>query len=403
MNDILIGRQQILDNNLNIYAYEILFRGSDFDLDLREGATSATNQVISDTLLEIGLNDIVGTAQAFINFTAQNILEKTPLNLPRDRIVIEVLEDVTVDLRIINNLKEFSQQGYTIALDDFVLTPEWTPLLEFADIIKLDIMAMPLAETLAMIEKLKPYKLKLLAEKVETPEEYEILKKAGCQLFQGFFFSKPNIVAGKGKRLGINQTTAIKLLSTVNTPDVGFDDLSTVISQDVALSYKLLHYINSAFFSLPNKIESIHHAVTYLGLSEIKRWVNILTLASMTNKPDALLQNILVRGKMCELLAEQYQQDPSQLFFTGMLSSLDSLLDIPIDEALAQLPLTKNIAQAILNKQGIAGEILAYVLEYERWELSACNKHQITPVNVGDIYIQSINWANNVLGNITMR
>ncbi len=400
MNEILIGRQQILDNNLNIYAYEILFRGSNFDLNHKEGATSATNQVITDTLLEIGLNDIVGTARAFINFTAQNLLEKTPLNLPQDRIVIEVLEDVTVDLRIINNLREFSQQGYSIALDDFVLTPEWIPLLEFADIIKLDVMAMPLSETLAIIEKLKPYKLQLLAEKVETLEEYETLKKAGCELFQGFFFSKPNIVAGK-KRLSINQTAAIKLLSTINSLDVSFNELSSVISQDVGLSYKLLHYINSAFFSLPNKIESIHHAVTYLGLSEIKRWVNILTLTSMSNKPDALLQNILIRGKMCELLAEQYQQDPNQLFFTGMLSSLDSLLDIPIDEALAQLPLTKNIAQAILNKQGIAGEILAYVLCYERWELSCASKHRITPVNVGDIYIQSINWTNKVLGNIT--
>jgi EAL and modified HD-GYP domain-containing signal transduction protein len=397
MTEILIGRQQILDSKLNIYAYEILFRGSDFDLNQKEGATSATNQVITDTILEIGLNEVVGSDKAFINFTAQNLLEKTPLHLPKDRIVIEVLEDVIVDLRMINQIKEFSEQGYMIALDDFVFTEEWIPLIEMADIIKLDVMAMPIAETLATIEKLKPYNVKLLAEKVETLEEYEIFKKAGCELFQGFFFSKPKIV--KGKRLGVNQIATIKLLSTINKQDVSFGELSAVITQDVGLSYKLLHYINSAFFSLPNEIESIHHAVTCLGMSEIKRWVNILALTSFTDKPDALFQNILIRGKMCELLAEQFNQDPSQMFLMGMLSSLDSLLDIPIEEALAQLPMAEEVEQAILYKKGIAGDILAYVVFYEQWGLSSGDKTQrIKPDNIREIYLKSISWSREVLG-----
>ncbi len=397
MTEILIGRQQILDSKLNIYAYEILFRGSDFDLNQKEGATSATNQVITDTILEIGLNEVVGSDKAFINFTAQNLLEKTPLHLPKDRIVIEVLEDVIVDLRMINQIKEFSEQGYMIALDDFVFTEEWIPLIEMADIIKLDVMAMPIAETLATIEKLKPYNVKLLAEKVETLEEYEIFKKAGCELFQGFFFSKPKIV--KGKRLGVNQIATIKLLSTINKQDVSFGELSAVITQDVGLSYKLLHYINSAFFSLPNEIESIHHAVTCLGMSEIKRWVNILALTSFTDKPDALFQNILIRGKMCELLAEQFDQDPSQMFLMGMLSSLDSLLDIPIEEALAQLPMAEEVEQAILHKKGIAGDILAYVVFYEQWGLSFGDKTQrIKPDNIRGIYLKSIGWSREVLG-----
>ncbi len=397
MTEILIGRQQILDSKLNIYAYEILFRGSDFDLNQQEGATSATNQVITDTILEIGLNEVVGSDKAFINFTAQNLLEKTPLHLPKDRIVIEVLEDVVVDSKIINNIREFSEQGYTIALDDFVFTPEWVPLIELADIIKLDVMAMPIEQTLATIEKLKPYNVKLLAEKVETLEEYEIFKKAGCELFQGFFFSKPKIV--KGKRLGVNQIATIKLLSTINKSDVSFGELSAVITQDVGLSYKLLHYINSAFFSLPNDIESIHHAVTCLGMSEIKRWVNILALTSFADKPDALFQNILIRGKMCELLAEQFDQDPSQMFLMGMLSSLDSLLDIPIEEALAQLPMAEEVEQAILYKKGVAGDILAYVVFYEQWELSSDDtKQRVKPTNIREIYLKSISWSREVLG-----
>jgi len=189
MKDFLIGRQQILDSNLNTFAYEILFRGKNFDLTDSAGATNATNQVITDTILEIGLNEIVGAHKAFINFTGQNILDKTPLLLPKDRIVIEVLESVHIDAVMINSLKELSNAGYTIALDDFVLTDEWRPLLNFADIIKLDIIASSLTETQRLIEELKPYKVTLLAEKIETHQEFEKLRSWGCSLFQAFFLA----------------------------------------------------------------------------------------------------------------------------------------------------------------------------------------------------------------------
>lgn len=180
------------------------------------------------------------------------------------------MENVAVDLRIINNLKEFSQQGYTIALDDFVYSDEWKPLIEFADIIKLDVLEMGEERTRNAIKHLKSYNIKLLAEKVETHEEFQYLSELGCDYFQGFFFNKPNTVPGK--RLGVNQTAAIRLLTIINDPEVEIDQLAKTISLDVGLSYKLLHYINSAFFALPSKIESIQHAISYLGLKEVKRW-----------------------------------------------------------------------------------------------------------------------------------
>ena len=399
MSEILIGRQQILDSRLNIYAYEILFRGRDFDLSHIEGAANATNQVISDLLLEIGLNDIVGSAKAFINFTTRNLLEKTPLSLPKDRIVIEVLENITIDQTIIDNLNEFAREGYTIALDDFVFTPEWVPLVKIADIIKLDVKATPLPKLLALIEKLKRFNITLLAEKVETPEQFEVLKSAGCELFQGFFFSVPHTVVGK--RLGVNQAAAVELLAKINIPEASVDDISTIISHDVGLSYKLLRYINSAFLGLPNKIESIKHAVTYLGINEIKRWVNILTLTSLSDKPAALFQQILIRGKMCELLAKLYNEVPEHLFLIGLLSSLDSLLDIPLADALEQLPLSEDVYSAILQHSGTAGEILSYVISYERWELTEYTLSQIGPKNIGEVYLESIYWADNVLGSIS--
>lgn len=390
MTEFLIGRQQILDSKLNTFAYEILFRGKDFDLSIQESAASATKQVITDTILEIGLNELVGPHLAFINFTAQNLLEKTPLDLPKDRIVVEVLENVKVDQDIIKNLRELSSKGYTIALDDFELTEQWLPLLEFVDIIKLDIMANSLEETRQLIEKLKPYHLRLLAEKVETHAEYEQLKAWGCELFQGFFFSKPNLV--EGKRLGVSQTATIQLLSAINNSEVTFQEVSKVISQDVSLSYKLLHFINSASFGLANKIESIQHAITYLGLKEIRRWANILALSSMSSKTPALLQTILVRAKMCELLALEIKQNPESYFLMGLLSGLDSILDLPLERALTHLPLSNTLANAILHKTGLDGEALQYVLDYERWEIGQATFANIEPQRIAAIYLECIQW-----------
>ncbi|MDO9049304.1 MAG: HDOD domain-containing protein [Methylobacter sp.] len=398
MADIIIGRQQILDQKLDIYAYELLFRGNDFDLNHKSDATQATNQVITDTILELGLNTIVGTHKAFINFTTQNILDKTPLHLPKDRIVIEVLENVEIDSRIVANLKELSKLGYIIALDDFVFSDEWTPLVEFADIIKLDVLEMGESKTRELINRLKPYNVRLLAEKVETYAEYQYLLELGCNYFQGFFFNKPNTVSGK--RISINQTAAIQLLNTVNNPDVEFEDLAKIISQDVGLSYKLLHYINSAFFALSNKVSSIKHAISYLGLKEIKRWINILTLASLSNKPEAVMQNALIRGKMCEELAGLSGNKSDNFFLIGILSNLDSLLDMPLDEALNQLPLADDIVSAILHKKGLGGEALRCVISYEQWDISSISFKDIDQSAIGDAYIRSINWAKDVMNNI---
>lgn len=400
MADFIIGRQQILDKKLNIYAYEILFRGQDFDLRREDGATQATNQVITDSILELGLNQIVGPHKAFINFTTQNILEKTPMNLPKDRIVVEVLENVSVDSRIINNLKELTQQGYTIALDDFVFSEEWKPLIEFADIIKLDILDLGENKTRTTIEQLKPYNVKLLAEKVETHDEYLYLREMGFDYFQGYFFQKPNIIAGK--RLGVNQAAAIRLLTVINDPEVEFEQLTLIISQDAVLSYKLLHYINSAFFSVPNKIKSIRHAISYLGLKEIKRWSNILTLASLSNKPVAMLQNALIRAKMCERLGDLIGEQSEHFFLVGILSSLDSILDIPLEDALAQLPLTDDMTSAILAGEGPAGEALRCVINYNYWNISAVAFQDLDQKIIGEAYIQSINWAKDVLSEVIL-
>jgi EAL and modified HD-GYP domain-containing signal transduction protein len=203
-----------------------------------------------------------------------------------------------------------------------------------------------------------------------------------------------------GKRINVNQTAAIELLTTINKTDVEFEDLTRIISLDVGLSYKLLHYINSAFFSLPNKVSSIKHAVACLGLKEIKRWVNILTLSALSEKPEAVMQNALIRGKMCEELARLGGDKSDNFFLIGILSNLDSLLDMPLKEALEQLPLADDIVSAILYKTGVGGEALKCVISYEHWDILSIEFKNIDQSLIGDAYIKSISWAKDIMSNI---
>lgn len=200
--------------------------------------------------------------------------------------------------------------------------------------------------------------------------------------------------------MNVNQASAIQLLSAVNKADTRFEDISKVISQDVGLCYKLLHYINSAFFSLPTQIESIHQATVLLGLMELKRWINILTLASLSDKPRTVLQVALIRAKMSELLAARLGEDQDRFFLVGILSCLDSFLDMPIDKILDHLPLSKEIAEAILYQTGRAGEVLQYTIAYERWQLSSNSFHDINPKTIAGIYLNSITWTRYVLDNL---
>ncbi len=393
MTDFIIGRQQILDKKLNIYAYELLFRQQ----GLNSNSKNEANQIIIDTILNVGIKNIVDENRAFINFGTQNILDKTPLLLPKEQIVICVLGDVKIDWRIINNLQEMSEKGYLIALEDFVFTEELKPVVEFINMVTLDISEMGGTKVRDAIAQLSVYDLKVLVKNVQTYTEYQYLLELSCDYFQGFFFSKPNLV--EGKRMGVNQLAAIRLLTTINNPTVEFDELTNVISEDVGLSYKLLHYINSAFFSLPSKINSINQAVSYLGMNELKRWINILMLSSLSDKPVVVMQNALIRGKMCELLAKAIGQKTENFFLIGMLSSLDSILDISLDEALEQLPLGDDVTEAILKHNGIGGEALNCVLSYEHWETGAITFSNVDQKIIGEIYIESINWATKVISN----
>jgi EAL and modified HD-GYP domain-containing signal transduction protein len=379
---------------MEVFGYELLFRGDGINLSEESGASQATNQIIVDTILEHGLQQVVGSHLAFINFSTRNILDKVPLLLPKDRVVIEVLENIKVDQAIVEAVRELASEGYCIALDDFVFSDQWRPLVQLADIIKIDVRSADRQKIRRMINQLKAFDVKLLAEKVETQDEYQQLRSLGCHYFQGYFFSKPNIVPGK--RVEISQHSAAQILAAINKPDVDIEELAETISRDVGLSYKLLRYINSAYFALRHEVESIQEAIVYLGQKQIRMWATILTLSSFSNKPNELLTVSLTRAKMCERLASRAGENSENFFLVGVISNLDSLLDIPMKDILESLPLAEDVRNAVLQQEGIKGQALRCAVSYEQWNVADIQFRNLGAGEIRDAFLESVDWADGV-------
>lgn len=396
MQEFLIGRQQIFDRDLKVFAYELLFRDAQGRGPQEVEATDASNQVIVNSLLEEGLERVVGPHRAFINFTRDNLLEGTAHLLPKDKVVVEVLESVAIDDALIDAMAVLARDGYMIALDDFVLSDEWLPLIKLAHIVKLDILNMSTDTGRRYIELLRRFSVKFLAEKVETHEQYAEYREMGCDYFQGFLFSRPNLVQGKKAHTG--QHAVIRLLAEINRADVKISELAQAISMDARLSYKLLRYINtSAAFGIPKKIDSIQHAILMLGFKEIRRWANLLALVSFPSAPKELIVVSLTRAKMCERLAVAARLANSEEYFlTGLMSMLDQMLGVALEEVIADLPLAENVVHGLERREGLLGEALNCVIDYECWRLDTIRFSTLTVADIGHAYMDSVAWANEL-------
>lgn len=392
MQDIFLGRQPIFDRDLNVYAYELLFRRGTQNQAGQFDGDQATSQVIINTFIEIGLDNIVGKHLAFINLTRSFLVADEPMPFPKERVVLEILEDIKADADVVAGVHNLASQGYCMALDDFVYDEKLRPLIELAHIIKIDLMALSRDELNEHVQLLRKYPVKLLAEKIETQEEFEHCKQLGFDYFQGYFLSKPNIV--QGTQLPPNRLAVLQLLAKLQDPESSAGDLERLVSQDVGLSYKLLRYINSAFFAFPKKIESIRQAVVYLGLQAIKSWVTLLVVAGMDDKPAELVIQAMQRAKMCELLAKTAKQQPAETYFTvGLFSLLEALMDTPLVDILDKLPFTEDVRRALLKHEGPYGEALQCVLAYEKGDFNRARFGRLAPSQMTDAYIAAARWA----------
>lgn len=392
MQDIFIGRQPIYDRNLNVYAYELLFRSGLDNAAMFSDGDRATSHVINNAFLEFGLEKLVGRHRAFINLTRSFLTGEWELPFPRDRVVLEVLEDIEPDIDVIEAVRELRSSGHTLALDDFIYHDKLRPLIEHADIIKIDLMAVPAGELETHLEQLRDYKVRLLAEKIETLEQFEHCKDLGFDYFQGYFLSRPQVISGKA--VPASGLATVRLLAELQQPEVTPEELETLISQDLGLSYKLLRYINSAFFSLPRKVDSIRQAVVYLGNRTIKTWATLLVFCGVEDRPTDLMTIAMLRARMCQLLAEKTgESDPEVYFTAGLFSALEALLGMPLDQILAALPLSDALKCALLQHEGRLGEALRCVLEYEQTRWDSARFRNLPPAEITEAYVEAARWA----------
>lgn len=390
--DFLIGRQPIVDRDSSIQAYELLFRHAQGQAAESFGSTAASNRIIVDSLLEHGLDRLVGRQRAFINFTRDNLLSGTALLLPRGKVVIEVLETVEIDAALIDAVRDLAARGYAIALDDFVFDPEWLPLVDCAELVKIDVRTTTPAAVREVMASLSNRPVRFLAEKVETQAEFEAYRDLGCAYFQGYHFSKPQIV--RGTRLETSQMAVLQLLARINEPNITLDELARTISLDLGLSYKLLRYLNSAFLALPVKVDSLRMAIAYMGLEAIRRWASLVILAGFPEKRPELFNATLVRAHMCESLAELAGlRNAGQFFLVGLLSGIGQIMRCPLEEVVSGLPLSQPLKDALVQHRGPAGEALTSTLAYEAFQLEDVGFANLPVAEIGRLYLESVAWA----------
>ena len=393
MPELLIARQPIYNRTQHVYGYELLYQPSKHSKLISDSDDAAASQVILDALTEIGVDNLVGQRSAFVRLSRGFITGKYPLPLSENRLVVEVPASVGADAEVIDGLQFLVRQGYSIALADYFYSEASLPLLELAKIVKLDVQALTEEELRYHVSVLQEHEqLKLLADNIEIPDEYEFCKELGFNFFQGHFFSRPKLV--RRTRMPSNQLALMRLLAEVQRPDANIPKLEAMISQDVGLSYKLLRYINSAFFGLPKPVESIQRAVVFLGTQVIQKWTTLLVLARVEDKPAELMVTAVVRAKMCEILAKAVEYENEDTCFTvGLLSVLEALLDMPMEKVLGMLTLTDEVNQALLRHEGVSGQLLKVALHYEFGDWDQLDYPELDEDIIMDAYLQSVAWA----------
>jgi len=395
-NQVMVGRQAIFDRDLQVIGYELLYRDSHMNAATFADGDAVTARVMLNTFLEIGLEQMVGQQLAFINLTTRFLRDNLCDDLPKNRVVLEVLENIPMDDEVISAMTRLSAAGYTLALDDFEYQEALRPMVERAKMIKLDVMALGPDRLQTDVATLRQFPVKLLAEKIETQEEFERCKELGFDYFQGYFFCKPKIV--EGRRIPPNQIAILSLLAKLQNPDTEMGEVEQIIKQDVSLSYKVLRFVNSAYFSLPRKIDSIGQAACLVGLARLKTWGTLLVMAGLDEKPVELILMALVRARMCEEIATALKKHNGDEYFTvGLFSVLDALLDQPMTDILGMIELSDSVHAALVKHAGPLGEVLKGVLAYEQCDWKGAHQLGLELSMLQKIYFESLAWMGGLL------
>jgi EAL and modified HD-GYP domain-containing signal transduction protein len=358
----------------------------------------ATSSLLSSSFFTVGIHQITGGHRAFINFTEEMLLRGIPAMFPPHTVVVEIIEDVQPTKEVIAACQSLVEKGYMLALDDFVFDREYTPLLELAEIVKIDFMRSSFGQIQEMVEISKKYHCKLLAEKIETYEEFKLAVNMGFVYFQGYFFAKPEVL--KNKEISSSQMVYMQLILEINRAEFDIKKLEDLIKPSAAISYMLLKYLNSVYYSRLQPIASIRQAIAFLGGQGVRLFVSVIATNKLSeSKPDELIRISCIRARFLELLSADLQQDSGVFFLLGLFSMLDAMLDSSMEYLMKQLPVSVDITQALVHKTGRLFPYLQVIQLYEAGEWDACDA-MMAQLNLDEhkimgFYLDAVHWAEN--------
>lgn len=371
---LFLARQPILDRNQNTVAYELLFRSSTTNAASVTDDRLATAHVITNLFSEMGVQSVIGKHLGFVNVSGDMLLADMIELLPAKQMVLEILETVSIDQSIIDRCIALKKMGFTIALDDFsLMRGEYQELLPLIDIVKVDLMALDRGTLINSTQKLKKYPAKLLAEKIDSQEQFDTCVQLGFHYFQGYFFAKPTVLSSK--RTDPSQLNLLKLLGLV-LEDAGTPALEAAFKQDPKLTYNLLRLVNSVACGVSQRVSSLSQAIIVLGRRQLQRWLQLLMFAlqeGTSNFPSPLMQLAATRGKMMEILShiDKERGYQEQAFMTGIFSLLEILVGLPIEDIIEQLRLPDSIRGALLERSGTLGKLLMLCEALETGDFAA--------------------------------
>lgn len=399
MHEKFIARQPIFDKQLRVHAYELLFRGG--PQNFFQARNHASSSVIADSITLFDLQTLTGHARAFINVDELALRLGAPRLLPADRIVVEILESVKPTDEIAGICRELRQDGYLLALDDFLGDARLQPLVELANYLKVDFTLLDANGRKRVAQQFSGNGAALLAEKVQTQQDLDAARNLGYSYFQGYFFCKPSML--ETRDIPGNKLIQLQLISAVAATELNYDAIESLLKQEPSLLYRLLRYLNSPALGLRSEVHSIREALTLLGEREFRRWVSIFAVVAMSSgKPPELIRTALTRAYFCEDFSAPagLREKSSAMFLMGLLSVTDALLDKPIKDVLQSLPIDAEIKSALCGGENRYRHLYEVLLALERAEwprLAACTERLGCPEDsVPDSYQSALQKASSI-------
>lgn len=388
----LISRQPIFGRQLNVIGYEV----QAYPIARTGGAETAADaeRALFTMFTDSMLDDIVGNNNCFMALAAAGLTGGIWKAAPSNRIVLGFYEDFEPSSNAAAAIVAAVTNGYRLAVSGKISPASLDFIANRAHAIRLDATAGTPEDLEKRVPELRRYNSRLFAANVDTYDDLEFCRALGFDFYQGRFVSRS---ASQSKEVPVNRLALMRVLAQLQQPDMEMTDLEKIISQDVSLSFKLLRYANSAAIGLPRKVSSTGHAVRLLGMDVLRNWTRVLLMSAVEDKPRELMNIALIRGRMCERLAESRKNAQKDSFFSaGLLSVLDALLDCPMEKALTELPLVDEVRDALINRSGQIGQALRCTIAYERADWDNVQFYGLPALPIRDIYMESISWAQQI-------